>query len=151
ESMDAPVASAVTSDQLSCPRCETAYLAGDRFCRNCGLELHGDVPAIEAYLAKVVPERLDSAMAARFKEQRVVEVEIAEKLAERAVGWLKTFGFLIGIPVLIFGAILSFVGIKAYSDFEKVLQKAESFETSVSDAEKGVQKRVGALDGTLKQ
>ena len=126
--------------------------AGDRFCRNCGLELRDDAGAIETYLAKVVPERIDAALKARFKDQKIVEVETAEKIAERAIGWLKTLGYLVGIPAVLFGAFLSFMGIKTYSDFEKASQKAAQFETLVAGAEKqfaGVQKRVEGVDAAL--
>src|SRR5215470_7897514 len=103
---------------LQCPQCNTGCAADDRFCRNCGAYLRDDAKAIDAYLAKVVPERIDAALAVRFRAQKIVEVETAEKLAERAMGWLKTAGFLVGIPILVCGAALSFLGIKTYSDLE---------------------------------
>jgi hypothetical protein len=136
-----------------CPRCQAPSAAADRFCRSCGLELRNDSEAIEAYLAKVLPERIDGALKTRFKEQKVIEIETAEKLAERAMGWLKTLAYLIGIPALVFGTILSFLGIKTYSDFDKASQKAETFQTTVTTAEKqfgGIQGRVKALDESLK-
>jgi hypothetical protein len=136
-----------------CPRCQAPYTPSDRFCRSCGLELRNDSQAIEAYLAKVVPGRIDDALKARLKDQKVVEIETAEKLAERAMGWLKTLAYFVGIPALVFGALLSFLGIKTYSDFDKASRKAEQFDKTVSGAEKnfgGVQKRVDGLDESLK-
>jgi hypothetical protein len=136
-----------------CPRCQAPYTPSDRFCRSCGLELRDDSQAIETYLAKVVPGRIDDALKARLKDQKVVEIETAEKLAERAMSWLKTLAYFIGIPALVFGTLLSFLGIKTYSDFDKASQKAEKFEKTVSGAEKqfgGVQKRVDVLGDSLK-
>jgi hypothetical protein len=150
--MDA-VPESAKRDGQACPRCQAAHQACDRFCRNCGLELRDDAGAIEAYLARILPERIDSALRSRFKDQKVVEVEVSEKVAERAMGWLKTLAFFLGIPALILGAILSFLGIKTYSDIEKASQKATEFERVVSGAEQkfeGVQKRVDSLDVTLK-
>jgi hypothetical protein len=144
------------SDQpegLTCPRCQASCTPSDRFCRSCGLELRNDSEAIEAYLAKVVPGRIDDALKGRLKDQKVIEIETAEKLAERAMSWLKTLAYFIGIPALVFGALLSFLGIKTYSDFDKASRKAEQFDKTVSGAQKnfgGVQKRVEGLDESLK-
>lgn len=138
---------------LKCPRCQASCTPDDRFCRSCGLELRNDSGAIEAYLAKVVPERIDDALKARLKDQKVIEIETAEKLAERAMNWLKTLAFFIGIPLFVAGAALSALGIKTYSDFDKASQIAEKFNKTVSDAETkfgGVQKRVEGLDDSLK-
>lgn len=137
-----------------CPQCHAACTADDRFCRSCGTYLREDAQAIDAYLAKVVPERIDAALAVRFRDQKIVEVETAEKLAERAMGWLKVVGFFVGIPILVCSALLSFLGIKTFSDLEVASQKASNLDALVSNAEKqfgGVQKRVDELDGTLKE
>jgi hypothetical protein len=137
-----------------CPQCHAACTADDHFCRTCGAYLREDAKAIDAYLARVVPERIDAALAVRFRDQKVVEVETAEKLAERAMGWLKVVGFFVGIPILVCSAVLSFLGIKTFSDLELASQKASNLDALVSNAEKqfgGVQKRVDELDGTLKE
>jgi hypothetical protein len=139
--------------ELKCPGCKVPYTSGDWFCRSCGLQLRDDSKAIDAYLAKVAPERIDEAIKARFKEQKVVEIETAAMLAERAMSWLKTLAFFIGIPALVCVAALSLFGIKTYSDIEKASQKAEQFEKTVSGAQEkfgGVQKRVEGLDESLK-
>jgi hypothetical protein len=137
-----------------CPQCHAACTAADRFCRSCGTYLREDAQAIDAYLAKVVPERIDAALAVRFRDQKIVEVETAEKLAARAMGWLKVVGFFVGLPILVCSAVLSFLGIKTFSDLEVASQKASNLDALVSNAEKqfgGVQKRVDELDGTLKE
>ncbi len=136
-----------------CPQCHAACAADDHFCRSCGTYLREDAQAIDVYLAKVVPERIDAALAVRFRDQKIIEVETAEKLAERAMGWLKLAGFFIGIPILVCSAALSFLGIRTYWDLESASQKASKLEALVSTAEKqfgGVQKRVDELDIALK-
>ena len=65
-----------------CPQCEASCAPGDRFCRSCGTDLREDAQVIDAYLTKVVPQRIDAALAVRFRDQKIVEVETAEKLAE---------------------------------------------------------------------
>jgi predicted amidophosphoribosyltransferase len=80
-------------DRLACTRCGTDVDRMDRFCRKCGLALRAEAGAIEAYLAQILPGRGDAALKDRFKEQKSVEVETAELLAERAMKWLRAFGF----------------------------------------------------------
>ena len=143
----------VKASGLHCTQCHAECTADDRFCRSCGTYLREDAQAIDAYLTKIVPERIDAALAIRFRDQKIVEVETAQKLAERAMGWLKLVGFFVGIPILVGGAVLSFLGIKTYSDLELASQKATKLESLVSTAEKqfgGVQKRVDELDVALK-
>src|SRR2546429_42129 len=85
----------------TCPQCGAALGQGDRFCRGCGLELDGDQEKLFALIERIVPDRVDAALKVRLKEQKVVEIETAELLAERAVKWLKILGFLLGIPVIL--------------------------------------------------
>ena len=142
-----------TSAGPQCPQCHAAFAPEDRFCRSCGSYLRDDAKAIDAYLAKAVPERIDAALATRFKDQKIVEVETAEKLAERAMNWLKLAGFFIAIPLVVCGAVLSFLGIKTYSSLEEASQKATSLQTLVSNAEKqfgGLPKRMEELDAQAK-
>src|ERR1700738_541227 len=126
----------VKASSPQCPQCHSACTADDRFCRSCGTYLRDDARAIDAYLAKAVPERIDAALAVRFRDQKVVEVETAEKLAERAMGWLKVVGFFVGIPILVCSALLSFLGIKTFSALEVASQKASNLDALVSNAEK---------------
>jgi hypothetical protein len=70
-----------------CARYGQSYDAGDLFCRNCGLEVRDDAGAIEAYLAKVVPVRVDAILKDRFRDQKVVEVETASK-HRKSVVWI---------------------------------------------------------------
>jgi hypothetical protein len=148
------VEDSIEASRPECPQCHVVCTADDRFCRSCGTYLREDAQVIDAYLAKVVPERIDAALSVRFRDQKIVEVETAEKLAERAMGWLKLTGFFVGIPILVCGAALSFLGIKTYFDLETASQKASKLEALVSNAEKqfgGVQKRVEELDVSLKE
>jgi hypothetical protein len=122
---------AIASDErerLACTRCGTDVGRADRFCRNCGLERREDASTIEAYLSQIVPGRVDAALKERFKEQKIVEVETAELLAERAMKWLRAFGFFLGIPAVLFAAAFSFFGLKTYSDITRVANQAADLE-----------------------
>ncbi len=97
-----------------CPTCGFTSDAADRFCRNCGAELKADTEAVLAVVARLLPERIDALLKERFKEQKLVEVETAELLADRAIKWLKILGFFVGIPVVLIAVFLSFLGIQSW-------------------------------------
>lgn len=83
-------------------------------------------------IGRILPERIDAALKDRFREQKVVEIETAELLADRAVKWLKTVGFVLGIPALLIVAALSFVGIKTWSDLQHVAEQAATLEKQLA-------------------
>jgi hypothetical protein len=129
-----PEKSAERDEGSRCPRCDRPYDPDDLFCRQCGLEVRGDAGAIEAYLSKITPLRVDAILKDRFRDQKVVEVETAELLADRAMKWMKTIGYFAGIPLLFAGAILSFFGYKTYSDFAKISEQTVALEKQVEIA-----------------
>jgi hypothetical protein len=80
---------------------------------------------------------IDAAVAAaldkRIKDRSVVEVELASNVADRLIGWSKTFGVFVAAPVGILLLILSLFGL---SKFDDVRQAANRAETSLAAAEK---------------
>ena len=141
------------TDKLKkCLRCGGEYGGNDLYCRHCGLEIRGDAGAIESYLTKVVPLRVDVVLKDRFREQKVVEVETAELLADRAMKWMKGIGYFVGIPLFLAAAILSFFGYKTYSDLDKISQKSAELRQQVEKAAgsfKSTQKRISDLSDRL--
>jgi hypothetical protein len=138
----------------TCPRCQNLLRSNERYCYNCGLELREDAGAIEAYLSNILPTRVDTILKVRLSEQKLVEVETAELLAERAMKWMKTIGYFVGIPLLAASVVLSFFGYKTYSDFEKASEKAALFTKRIDEeaAKFGpAQQRIAALDKSVQE
>jgi hypothetical protein len=138
----------------ACPRCQNPRRANERFCYNCGLELREDAGEIEAYLSKILPTRVDAILKARLSEQKLVEVETAELLAERAMKWMKTIGYFVGIPLLAASVVLSFFGYKTYSDFEKASEKAAQFAKRIEEETarfEPAQQKIAALDKSVQE
>ena len=136
----------------TCPRCQNPRRTNERFCYNCGLELREDAGAIEAYLSNILPTRVDAILKERLSEQKLVEVETAELLAERAMKWMKTIGYFVGIPLLAASVVLSFFGYKTYSDFEKASEKAAQFAKSIDDEKvkfEPAQQKIAELDKSV--
>jgi ribosomal protein L40E len=139
--------------KVSCPRCQSASPVGDHFCRRCGYQLDDSSETIVAQVTRQIPDQIDTALVARFRDQKVVEVEIAQRLAERAMTWLKLVGFFAGIPLLVCGVALSLFGFKTYSDLQSAVQKAAVLEGIATGAEKQMEaakKRVDQIDTALK-
>jgi hypothetical protein len=123
------------SGARTCPGCGAPVSESDRFCRACGCDLRSDHAAIDSYLAKAVPARVDAILGERLKDQKVVEVETAELLAERAIKWLRTIGFLLGIPAVLFGALLSFVGFTTYSQLQQAADRVTVLKAEIAGLE----------------
>ncbi len=66
-------------------------------------------PALDALVARAVAERL--------KDAKVVEIEIAQAVAERLLAWAKTFALLVGVPLALLAVVLGILGINSWSDF----------------------------------
>jgi hypothetical protein len=60
----------------------------------------------------------------RFKDQKLLEIETSEAIAERLMNWAKILGFFVGIPVAILLAGFAFLGYRSYSDFKKRIDEA---------------------------
>ena len=131
----------------NCSQCGAALDAGDRFCRICGLEQRTDAAAITALVARILPERIDGVLKDRVREQKVVEIETAELLAERAMKWLKALGFFLGIPALLIVAVFSFFGIKVWSDLQSVASKTLDLQRNLTEP----QQRLAEATQQIKQ
>jgi len=77
-------------------------------------------------------EQIDAALDARLKDQTVVEVEIQEHVVER----IQKLGKLIGIPLVLFFAVLGVWGIRSLSDVDGKIKQA------TDDAIKGMNNKV---------
>lgn len=116
-----------------CSQCSTIVDAQDRFCRSCGLGQGVDAAAVASLIARILPERIDAVLKERFRDQKLVELETAELVAERAIKWLKTLGFFFGIPFLAVVAIFSFVGIKTWSDVQNVASQTFDLQKTLTE------------------
>jgi cell division protein FtsB len=67
------------------------------------------------------------------EDARFIEIEIAEKAANRVMGWAKLFGFFAGIPLLLMTVWLGWLG---YTSFQDVRGKLASVQKDVDALEK---------------
>lgn len=72
-----------------------------------------------------VDEIVRSALDEKLKNTNVVEVEIAEKIAEKLVGWSKVFGIFVGVPIALALALLSVIGFSKFEDVRTAANRAD--------------------------
>lgn len=83
-----------------------------------GFDLDDGRPA-SADLAALV----SAAVASRLKDSKVVEVETAQAIAERLIGWAKTAAIVTGIPLALLAVVLTVLGISNWTDFSKKIDE----------------------------
>jgi len=107
---------------MQCLKCNAQNPDDKKFCGDCGAQLKSTGPLSESdlrgHIRTVIREEL--------ADQRVVEVEITEKVLEKLSGWAKLLGYFAGIPLAATLLLLGFLGIKKYSDLSELVKAAQS-------------------------
>ena len=121
---------------MNCPHCNSPSAEGKKFCADCGTQLDPQAAQLENLVKLQVEKTIDE----RFKDQKLIDVETSQAVAERLMGWAKIFGFFVGLPVALLLLILSINGIEKYSDFKNMIGRIEiqvqpEIERAKADAE----------------
>ena len=118
---------------MRCPLCKSPNPDGKKFCGDCG----GSLQPLSSLAEPDLRARLRSIIKEELKDQKVLEVEIAESIASRAMNWAKAAAFVAGIPLALLLLVLSGFGVKKYSDFWDLINEAEvKIKPLVVDARK---------------
>ena len=121
---------------MNCPHCNSPSAEGKKYCADCGTPLDPQAKHLETFVKTQVEESIKE----RFKDQKLVDIETSQAIAERLHGWAKLFAFFVGVPLGLFIIWLSIAGIEKYSDFKKLAASVEEqvkpkIEQAKSDAE----------------
>jgi hypothetical protein len=121
---------------MNCPNCNSPNSDGKKYCSDCGTPLDPQMQRLEIF----VKAQVEKAIQEKFKDQKLVDVETSQAIAERLHGWGKLFGFFVALPVAILLIVLSIGGIERYSDFKSMIggieqQVKPKLEQAKSDAE----------------
>ncbi len=117
-----------------CPSCGTAISKTAKYCSNCSAPVGNEWMVAQKDIDSYVQTALKKAITDEFKDQKAVELEVSERIAERVVKWAKVFGFFAGIPLAIFALFLSFLGIKTYSDLQKASSQVSTTTAQLDTA-----------------
>ena len=100
-----------------CARCKTVSADGAKFCAECGNSLAPQTAAFQQFLDSTLSDRVQEIFDKRYKDQKVVEIETTQAVANRLLEWSKLLGVVAGIPIALLLLVLSVLGIKTYGDF----------------------------------
>jgi uncharacterized phage infection (PIP) family protein YhgE len=106
---------------MDCPRCHRPSPEGKKYCADCGAPLDPQTTYLASFVQKTVQDEIDK----RFKDQRLVDIETSQAIAERLHGWAKIFAYCVGLPVAALFIVLSVAGIEKYSDFRNLINSVE--------------------------
>jgi hypothetical protein len=109
-----------------CQRCKAGNPDGKRFCGDCGAPLDPTLVVASQLVDTSVQGQIQSILAERYKDQKLLELETTQAIAARLLEWAKLLGFFVGIPVAVLLLILAALGIKTYSDFVAQVNKAQT-------------------------
>jgi len=109
-----------------CQRCKSESPDGKRFCGECGAPLDSTLVATSHLVDASVKTQIQSILAERYKDQKLVELETTQAIAARFSEWAKLLGFFLGIPVAVLLLILAALGIKTYTDFVAQIGKVQA-------------------------
>jgi len=107
---------------MQCLKCNAQNPEDKKFCGDCGAQLKSSAPLSEsdlrAHIRTVIREEL--------ADQRVVEVEITEKVLGKLSDWAKLLSYFAGIPLAAALLLFGFLGVKKYADLSALASAAES-------------------------
>jgi hypothetical protein len=107
---------------MQCPKCNAQNPDEKKFCGECGAELKGAAPLSESDLRA----HIRTAIREEWKDQRLVEFEITEKVLGKLSEWAKLLGYFAGVPLAAALLLLGFLGVKKYSDLWQLAAAAEN-------------------------
>lgn len=105
---------------MECGRCKASNPDSNRYCGQCAAPLDPQMTPVLEFVRSSLRQEIEAALAKRFQDQKVVEVEITEKVVER----LKGIGKTISIPLGLLAIVLSAWGIHSLSDVDVKIKKA---------------------------
>jgi len=106
------------------PQCSVENPETNRYCGACGTALDIQNQSVAKFVSTTVISEVRAAVAASLKDRKVVEVEIAESITGRLIGWAKVFGLFAGVPLALLLITLALLGVSNYADFRKKLTDA---------------------------
>jgi len=133
---------------VQCVRCAAPNPEEKRFCGDCGAAMALAPDSVAPLTGPALQDMVHKIIGERFKDQKLVELEIVESIVTRLVGWAKMFAAFVGIPAALAVFVLGWLGISKYEDFTKSMAKVEDHinqEAAAADA------AVKITDGKIKE
>lgn len=136
---------------MKCASCNSDNHSGQNFCGNCGAQL--EPTALDANALSAIDARVLAILQDRFRDQKVVEFEMAQAVVTRLFDWSKLLGLAAALPLAILLATLAIWGISSFLDFRTKVaagraQITEAIARANSQVADAIQNARGALQRT---
>lgn len=82
--------------------------------------------------------QIEAVLSKKFKDQQLVEIELAQAVANRLTEWLKLFGFFAAIPIAILLGTLAIWGVTKFADVNEKLKTAKESADSLQQRASGL-------------
>jgi hypothetical protein len=111
---------------VRCPQCDAENSEGKKFCADCG-------SLLETQLEVFIRSQVRESVQARFKDQKLVEIETTEAIVARIQKWATWFLIPATVLYTILAAILAVLGFTDYTRFHRVADAAVREATTAKD------------------
>jgi hypothetical protein len=115
---------------MQCPSCQSENPPLARFCCSCAQPLDQASRAFRDDLDRTVSAKLDELLRAKYKDQKLVDVETTELVVARVQSWAKLFAFFVGVPLFLILALFGGLGYHKYTDLVEGINKIETTQLS---------------------
>ena len=94
---------------MKCPDCSAEISGGQLYCGQCGSKAQAETVEDIQNQIESVRRRLDEIVQAKTVEQRFLELDTSEKVANRLMGWGKLLAFFVLIPITVLLLVFMFL------------------------------------------
>jgi uncharacterized membrane-anchored protein YhcB (DUF1043 family) len=112
----------------------------------CGNPLDATIPAFKDLASPALRGQVHEIIEQHYKDQKVVEIEITQAIANRLLDWAKLLAFFVGIPITVLLLILGVFGIKTYNDFSTRIDKGKADVAAAEVAATNLKSRTASID-----
>jgi Sel1 repeat len=106
---------------MDCVVCKSQNPEGAKYCGACGVRLDTNFGPLSEVLEASVRREVDSALHRYLKDQKISETEIAERVANRLIGW----GKIVAIVFVPLAALAGILGFKTYTDLNNLAENGK--------------------------
>jgi hypothetical protein len=138
------------SREVICPSCSNSVDPEARFCAKCGLGMPRGAGQIDAFVEKLLDQKLKD----RLKDQNVVANDVFERISDRAIKWARHFAWIFGgivTAITIFMSLFGFSLSQKISDqYKQASNAVESLKKEALDDQTKLQSSLRAAEDKLR-
>ena len=139
-----------------CPLCQTPLFHGQKFCVECGAPCDRDLGPLTERLRLSIRSEVDAVLRDRYRDQRYLELDTADRVATRVANWGKWALMVAGVPLVVGSIALGLIGLRtsmtlrdastvAAREVVPAMQQARADVAGMRRETAQLERRIGAL------